>query len=1231
MALPLYPGARAMTINKLAKWFLIIVAALVLLVGLILSPLSTPLIKMAANKYVPGLSIESLSGSVLSELSLENLQWQNEQWQVTVKQATVAHDWTCLLESAVCILNLNVMKPEVKQLEAAAPEEEAASESLEELSLPVSISLANAKINQFRFESPAATVGVKSLSTKANWTDSLTVGGLAIEGVTIDLPAAEEKPPTPTILSYQVPELPDVTIPLTAQINNLKVTNIKINQQQQQLVALDIALNEAKVKSSDISLTDLSLKTPQGQLSVSGEATLQDNYPLDITVKASAPVAESSINGILNATGNLSDLIISVNTDGFITVSLDARTNLLDETLPLAVNTTWPAQSLKPLAEVELEQGVLSIQGTMGEYAIQADGGATLPEIEQASFNIKALLNDRSLVISALDSALLNGHISNNGILYFSEGISWEGITRITDVDLKPVSEQAPSDVEGVIKAQMVLSDQGPNVLFSDIRLRGLHIEQPFEINGDAVYSANSDIMVANLSGKLAEDKFSAVVQLFEQQYIDALLAIDLPRLDRLYPQISGGINGTVGVKGDWAEPAVDAEITLTDVLASRALSEAATNQGPLNGDIELSGSLASHQLTADLALPEHTSKLTLNGEWQNGQWKGLLSDTQLALLNTIWELDSDVTLNFKQTPQSVTVSGHCWQSREDGQLCINALNYTPQLVKWDINADDLPVGLWATELLPDVIPERNSATLSIATSGQFKPENQQLTGSLNANITPDSWKLGTEKTVNISLDSFNVTGQFDSNQITLNSDISSPEVGEITTNIKIEPFAETPQIAGTINIVDWQLSPFKPLIANMNKLNGELNGDIQLDGPVANPLVNGLISLSNGTIDSDDIPVTVNQWQQRITLQGHRAAYEGEFMLGDGNGTLSGDVSWEEGLFVDLSIKGDAFTVNYDDSRVKVSPDLTASISPQKVEISGEVDIPWARIKINSLPPSAISPSKDVHLRGEPPSDALIDNINANVMVTIDDAKSKEVKIDAFGLTASLSGGIDVRTQPALTGYGDLQILNGRYEAYGQNLIIRTGEVQFNGPIDQPMLLVEAIRDPELTENDVIAGVRIEGPASQPSVSLFSEPSMDQAQNLAYLLNGSGSLGGGETDENAYAAMLIGFGLSSSESLTSNVGNALGIEDFAVTTTGQGDNTKLAISGKIAPNLTVRYGVGVFSDEDSGGQEVALRYQIFSDLYLEIVRSLNTAVDLYYQFTLGERGKEEDEKPESN
>ncbi len=198
---------------------------------------------------------------------------------------------------------------------------------------------------------------------------------------------------------------------------------------------------------------------------------------------------------------------------------------------------------------------------------------------------------------------------------------------------------------------------------------------------------------------------------------------------------------------------------------------------------------------------------------------------------------------------------------------------------------------------------------------------------------------------------------------------------------------------------------------------------------------------------------------------------------------------------------------------------------------MSGEVNIPWARIEIESLPESAVSPSKDVHLRGELDREEPLDIVHASVLVNIDKNKTEEVKLEAFGLTASLYGGIRVNTQPALVGYGDLQILNGRYNAYGQQLIIQTGEVQFNGPIDQPLLLVEAIRDPAKTDDDVIAGIRIDGAADSPSINLFSEPAMDQQGVLSYLLTGSGPNSG--TQDPNYAALLVGFGLSNTKTLT--------------------------------------------------------------------------------------------------
>ncbi|MBR9790169.1 MAG: hypothetical protein GYB58_00335 [Gammaproteobacteria bacterium] len=1221
-----------MSINRLAKGFLILLLTLLLIIAVVLSPLGAPLINYAANKYVPGLAVDSVSGSPLSELTLEKVSWQNEQWQVNVSKVTLTHEWTCLLNSKACITSLQVSSPHVKQLATAESSDQEPSEPSGEINLPLAIALDELKISDARFESPAITVQADQLTSSAQWIDSLQISHLALNGLTLMLPESEPQPPSPVTISYQAPALPEVHIPLTLQANDVQISNIRVVQGEQEVAALDIALQQTQIQNSRIALQALSVNMEQVNASLDGEVTLSGQYPLNLTLIADLPVEQTTQHAELSAEGDLSDLALNINSSGLVNAEITGKANLLSDSLPVSLHSRWPAQALNPLADIELDSGILSVQGQMGEYAIQLDGGATIPDVSPVKVSLAALLSERSLAVSALNSELLEGEVTNSGVLYFSDSLSWEGISRLTRVDLQGFSELAPTNVHGVVKAQVSLSDKGPNVLVSDIRLSGDHLQERFTLTGDAVYSANSDIMVANLNGDLAENHFSAVGQVFNQQYLDALVAIDLQRLAALYPEISGQLAGSVAIKGPWDAPVIDSKLLLTDILASPRLSQAAANQGPLNGKITITGSLADHALNADLQLPEHTTTLNLDGQWQNQQWQGKLSDTQLALLNTVWELQSDVALRYEASPQHFSVSQHCWEAREKGNLCINAVDYTPTQVNWDVQANALPIGLWIDELVPELLVERNNATLNITTQGNFDPASEKVAGQLQISVSPDKWQLAGNEPVTIDLDEVSFNGQFDEQQVALSGNITSPQIGTITSQATVFPFTEQPSIEAQITIADWQLAPFKPLIARMNELNGNINGELKLDGPLSLPQVNGQLTLNRGEINSEDLPVAVSQWQQTINLNGTSADFEGEYLLGDGPGTLNGSVDWQDALLVDLAVKGDAFTVNYDDSRVKVSPDLSINLSPQSVDISGDIDIPYARVKINELPPSAVSPSRDVHLRGEPPSEALVDNINANIMVTIDENEREEVRLDAFGLKATLSGGVNVQTQPALTGFGDLRIINGRYAAYGQNLIIRTGEVQFNGPLDQPILLVEAIRDPDLTEDDVIAGVRVEGPANQPSVSLFSEPGMDQARNLAYLLNGSGGLGGGQMDENSYAAMLIGFGLSSSESLTSNVGNALGIEDLSLSTTGQGSDTKVAISGKIASNLTVRYGVGMFSNENSGGQEVALRYQILSNLYLEIVRSLYTTVDLYYQFTLGDnKPKDSTEKDDKD
>ncbi|MBB1354733.1 translocation/assembly module TamB domain-containing protein, partial [Pseudoalteromonas sp. SR45-5] len=133
-----------------------------------------------------------------------------------------------------------------------------------------------------------------------------------------------------------------------------------------------------------------------------------------------------------------------------------------------------------------------------------------------------------------------------------------------------------------------------------------------------------------------------------------------------------------------------------------------------------------------------------------------------------------------------------------------------------------------------------------------------------------------------------------------------------------------------------------------------------------------------------------------------------------------------------------------------------------------------------------------------------------------------------------------------------------------------------------------------------------------QPTLKIFSEPAMDQAQALAYLLNGQ-PLGDGESSSSdaMLTQLLLSQGVSRSEGVVSKVGETFGLSDVSLSSSGSGDSTKVEISGYVAPSLQVKYSVGVFDSLS----EVAVRYQLLSQLYIEITSGLYQNVDVLYKF----------------
>jgi len=224
------------------------------------------------------------------------------------------------------------------------------------------------------------------------------------------------------------------------------------------------------------------------------------------------------------------------------------------------------------------------------------------------------------------------------------------------------------------------------------------------------------------------------------------------------------------------------------------------------------------------------------------------------------------------------------------------------------------------------------------------------------------------------------------------------------------------------------------------------------------------------------------------------------------------------------------------------------------------------------------------------------------------------DVKVESFGLESKVAGDLAIKMSQGapIIATGELNLIDGTYLAFGQDLIISTGQVGFSGSIEQPYLNIKAIRNPDNTANDVIAGVTLTGNVEQPTLKVFSEPAMDQAQALAYLLNGQ-PLGDGESSSSdaMLTQLLLSQGVSRSEGVVSKVGETFGLSDVSLSSSGSGDSTKVEISGYVAPSLQVKYSVGVFESLS----EVAIRYQLLSQLYIEVTSGLYQNVDVLYKF----------------
>jgi len=720
---------------------------------------------------------------------------------------------------------------------------------------------------------------------------------------------------------------------------------------------------------------------------------------------------------------------------------------------------------------------------------------------------------------------------------------------------------------------------------------------------------------------------------------------VQLGDLSLLVPQMKGGLQGHVAVQGEEALPDIQADLqgagigtaavsarAATIALQLQKLGEGtsslhlkaddlATSAGTDLGNVQLdlTGTRSAHTLGWQAGNERIKSTGSLSGGLEAGtlDWHGNMAAGDVSLPALQWRLAAPFAVDWAMADRQLELAAHCWVS-DEARLCNEApmqVGPTGRL-QWSLK------GLQA-ERLGGLLPEGLGLSGLIAgqASGGWQPGQHPV---LKADLHADNGAVSLARDepsppLQVAYQRIALTMEAVADKVQLQFDLASSEMGKGRAEVAIDPYTDDKALKGTVSLQGLRLDILKPFLPTLETLAGTVSADGRLEGTLARPLFWGAVVLADGEVGVQGLPVNINSINARVDVKGTAADISGSMRSGEGTAALNGQADWAVSPKLDMTLKGERFELRREPELLaEIAPDLRLQVVPGQIDLTGTIRVPMARLNIKSLATKAVPLSSDVTIVSADGSDRVQLSrtmaswaINADVSVLLGD----DVFFHGYGVNGRLMGGLRLRQQgkKGLEANGEVELdKDSRYDAYGQRLLIRRGRLIFAGNLTQPGLDVEAVREID----GKVVGVRVEGRANAPEATLFSDSAMSQEEIISYLVLGrpldtSGKPESGQNLSAAAAAIKIGATGGAGLGLTDKIGDTFGITDLAVDAEGNGDDTQFTVSGYLSPKLYLRYGVGIFTPVNTA----TIRYKINAKVYLEAVSSLDSAIDLFYNW----------------
>jgi len=1251
------------------RWKKVLIGFLIFLVllfaGLAFLIGTTPglhLVLNGASRWVPGLSINKVDGG-WRNLTLSGLRYEMPGVSVNAGTIHLAMDLNCLLHSSVCVNDLtlkdiSVVVDSKKMTPSTAPPEEESGTS--NLSTPYPISLRHVGLHNISVKVDESAISLADFTTGLQWQDrALTLNPTHIQSLLIALPKAaqvakeqvvqpkiqqpqpDEKPLGETLQALfakpLLPALPDFQLPLDIDVQEILGEQLRITGDT------DISVSRLRVKAKTLDrhmqLQTLEVDSNLGKLNGGGQATLADNWPVDFALNGEVnvdPVKGEKLS--LTLKGAMRDeLKLALNLSGPVRAQLDASAQPAVAGLPLALNLTSPQLRWPLTGAIQYQADNLNYQfkGKATDYVMSLRTSIKGESVPPATVALDGKGNVQQFSLDKLRVAALQGNIDLTALVDWSKAISWRSELTLDGINTARQYPDWPAKLDGKITTRGSLYGGSWQVSVPQLMLKGNVKQNAVSADGTLRGNSYNQWDIPGIKIALGRNHLDVKGSLADTLNLDA--SVDAPHLDNALPGLGGVVKGDIKARGTLKAPQLLADLTATGLRWQQLLVRRITLKSDVRSSDQIAGKLQLRveQLTQDalnislLTLnadgdeKQHQLKLNVQGKPVSGQlaltgsfdrqteqWKGNLNNTRFDTPVGEWRLTRAMAIDYVNQKQTATIGPHCWQN-PNAQLCV------PEPIEAGPDGHaHVVLNRFDLAMLKPFLT--NQTQLSGVFSGDARvnwtADGKLPTGSLA--LKGNGVKVAQDvqgNTLPVAFNTLNINAALRDGRAQLDWLIRIVNNGQLDGNVQITDPQQRRTLGGNVNIRNISLAIINPALMQGESIKGNLNSNLRLGGTAQQPQVFGQLGLKDVNVKGNFMPVDLTRASLNMVFNGMSSTLNGLLQTAQGNINLTGDADWSQldNWRARVAAKGSRVRVTVPPMvRMDVSPDVVFEATPAAFNLDGRVDIPWARITVQEVPESAVGVSSDEvmldkNLKPIEPQTASIP-INSNLIIHV----GNDVRLSAFGLKARLNGDLKmVQDKSGLGLNGQINIPSGRFHAYGQDLIVRKGELQFAGPPDQPYINLEAIRNPDATEDSVTAGLRVTGLADEPKVEVFSDPAMSQQEALSYLLRGQGLKSDG--DGNALTSALVGLGVAQSGQVVGKIGETFGVSNLALDTTGVGDSQQVQVSGYVLPGLQVKYGVGIFDSLAT----LTLRYRLMPKLYLEAVSGVDQALDLLYQF----------------